>query len=318
MTTQGISSPSWTDEELRQAYFSDFQSTNAALEEHPGSAVERSLSEMRISVDLFVETADDLTGAIHDFKAASNDPMFWSRAHRAEFDRIERRIRKTLFAAASAALALVDHARRTNDRFPLAEYADRRREAFDEEQHRFIQDLRNFASHVATLIPEWERRYANRTRETRLLLLPQFLLRYENWKGPARTFIEKHPHGIELDTLFSDYRGRVTAFYRWYFQAIEDRFGASLAEYRRYRRTLDQFGVHSFWMMLLSQVVIPRKLNPFDYLPRYLTATELAEVSSLPPRSREQVDRIISLIDDVGACDERLRELVYRAFEVGA
>ena len=53
-----------------------------------------------------------------------------------------------------------------------------------------------------------------------------------------------------------------------------------------------------------------------NYLDRYLTEGELAQVMALPPRSVQQVDRVIDIVDEYGACDSELRELVYRAFGV--
>ena len=316
MKVTTLGSLPWSDDELRNAYFRDFQNAYRAVEEHPGADVERTLQEMRFSVDLFVDLADDLIRTIKGFKAAAADPLFWSRARRADFNHFERQIRKALFGATSAALALVDHARRSSGKFQIDGYKEKLREIFDAEQHRFIQNLRNFASHVSVLMPEWEQRHESRQTLTKLLLMPEYLLLFKDWSRPARAFIERYPQGIELEELFSDYQRRVTAFYDWYLSTIEEQFGSSLQEYERYRRTLDRFGVHSFWMMLLSQVVIPRRLDPYEYLYRYLTEAEFAEVQQLPPRSRVQVDRIISLIDDLGACDQTLRELVYRAFSV--
>lgn len=67
---------------------------------------------------------------------------------------------------------------------------------------------------------------------------------------------------------------------------------------------------------MLSQVVIQQKRDPYHYLNRYLTIAELEEVQQLPNKSKTQVDRIIELIDDYGACDDELRDLAYKAFGV--
>jgi hypothetical protein len=67
--------------------------------------------------------------------------------------------------------------------------------------------------------------------------------------------------------------------------------------------------------LLLEQVTMGR-LDPFPYLNRYLTQTELDEVLSLPTRSQMQVDRIIEILDEYGACDEELRKKAYKAFGV--
>ncbi len=316
MAEKSLGPPPWSDDELRHAYFHNFESAYRAIDELAGAQVERALSGTRFSVNLLFDSADDLLLAVSEFKTAAENPMLWSRVCRTELDLLERKIRKALFGVTSASLALVDHARRTSGDFVIDDYDKKLRETFDQEQHRFVQGLRNFATHVSIVTPEWQQIYTKRQNYTELLLTPELLLVYKKWTVEARKFIDRHPAGIKLDELFSDYRNRVATFYCWYLPTLENQFQTSLQEYRRYRQKLDQFGHHSFWTMLLSQVVISRKLDPYEYLDRYLSETELQEVRSLPDRSRPQVDRIISLIDESGACDDRLRELVYQAFHV--
>jgi hypothetical protein len=52
----------------------------------------------------------------------------------------------------------------------------------------------------------------------------------------------------------------------------------------------------------------------YGHLQRYLTPEELQEINTLPHSSKEQVDRIIEMVDEYGACDNELRKLVYKAF----
>ncbi len=52
----------------------------------------------------------------------------------------------------------------------------------------------------------------------------------------------------------------------------------------------------------------PGRLGGYDYLLRYLTDDELERVYSLPMRSKEQVDLIIKILDDYGACNDDLRK----------
>src|SRR3546814_11675454 len=53
--------------------------------------------------------------------------------------------------------------------------------------------------------------------------------------------------------------------------------------------------------------------NPYDHLPRMLTAEQLDEVMCLPRKSEQQVDRIIAFLDN-GACDDELRQGAYELF----
>lgn len=66
----------------------------------------------------------------------------------------------------------------------------------------------------------------------------------------------------------------------------------------------------------ISQVVIQGKHDPYAYLPKYLTPQELEDVRSLPHRSIVQVDRIIEIVDEYGACNDEVRDMAYKAFGV--
>jgi hypothetical protein len=57
-------------------------------------------------------------------------------------------------------------------------------------------------------------------------------------------------------------------------------------------------------------------VDPYVYLERYLTQTELEGALRLPRHSREQADFIISAVDEFSACDDYIRALVYRLFGV--
>ncbi len=58
-----------------------------------------------------------------------------------------------------------------------------------------------------------------------------------------------------------------------------------------------------------------RPPNPYNHLRVYLTEQQLEEITGLPHGSRQQIDRIIAIVDSVGACDESLREMIYRWFD---
>lgn len=70
------------------------------------------------------------------------------------------------------------------------------------------------------------------------------------------------------------------------------------------------------WINTLLNEVVTKRLDPYEYLNDYLTDSEIEEVLRLPKRSREQVDRIIEIVDASGICDQALRENIYKAFGV--
>lgn len=59
---------------------------------------------------------------------------------------------------------------------------------------------------------------------------------------------------------------------------------------------------------------MPQTLNLLQYLSRYLPAHAVERVLTLPPKSKQQIDEIIRLLDMDEFCDEALREKVYALF----
>jgi hypothetical protein len=70
------------------------------------------------------------------------------------------------------------------------------------------------------------------------------------------------------------------------------------------------------WWNLLIDHALQAGIDPYERLTQYLGKEQLAELSSVPHRTKEQIDKIIHLVDEYGACDEELRKKVYRLFKV--
>ncbi|EIJ33965.1 hypothetical protein [Thiothrix nivea] len=55
--------------------------------------------------------------------------------------------------------------------------------------------------------------------------------------------------------------------------------------------------------------------DPYIYLSQYLTNKQLEELLSYEYKSKEQIDRLIEMIDITGACDASLRAKAYELIE---
>ena len=67
---------------------------------------------------------------------------------------------------------------------------------------------------------------------------------------------------------------------------------------------------------MLKQKVMEQGVDPYDHLGAHLTPEELAEVLAMPLRSKEQIDRIMEIVDEFGLTDDDLRQLAYAAFGI--
>lgn len=307
----------WSEETLRKAYFKSFTEARTAIKEHPGFIAHCDLDVLQLSLGIFCDSVTELLHAIDSFHNDANSPAFWRRPARQQFRRRELAVQKGVFAAATSALALVDHSRVVSRKVPIPGYQERVGQLFaNSEEHQFIQSLRVNISHVRMIEADWQRVHSGAGEHTHFLLRQETLLTCNEWDDLARAFIDRHPDGIDVEVLFKGYRDRVDNFHKWFHCEVARLSEPALSEYRECERTLNRFGARSLWKIILEQVRAGR-IDPYQYLDRYLTKTELQGVLALPMRSREQVDRIIELIDEHGACDEELRQKIYTAFDVG-
>jgi hypothetical protein len=214
-------------------------------------------------------------------------------------------------------MALVEHSRRTVKNITIPGYKKRVAERFaNNEEHRFIQALRDYVVHRRMVEANWLVSWSAEGRNCQFLLNQDELLSWDKWDALSGAFIKRHPKGIDVEGLFKNYRDRVESFHGWFREALCAAAEPDLSEYRRYQQMLDRFSAKAEYRVLLEQVVIPKGLDPYDYLDRFLTEDEMDEVLRLRLRSRRQVDRIIEIVDEYGACDAELRKTVYKVFGV--
>lgn len=308
----------WSEDALKRAFFADFRAAWAAIKEHPGFAVHDSLAHLSATFELFDDAVSDFSSVLSEFHAEAHFGRLLNRERRSRQAQLERELRKALFMSALTAMTLVEQTRAISRSIVVDGYNDRVSEQFSSHpSHRFIQALRNQLAHVRLLRPRWQLLISNTgQRQTRFLLQPEDFSSTDEWHEIARSYLASHPEGVDLESLLSGYRERVRNFHEWFVACVTAKMGDQIAEYLGYERYLNALASRTWWNLIVQQVLIEGRRDPYQYLDRYLTKDELAEVRQLPERSKEQVDRIIEIIDEYGSVDEDLRAKVYRAFGV--
>ena len=306
----------WSRDSLKKAFWQNFIEAYELIKEHPGFAAYEMMEDIQRSLEIFFDHAEDLLSAIAEFKDESFQGGFFLRGNGPRKDQLERRIRKALFGATTSALALVEPGRQAARVYDIPEYQSRVDAAFaNNEQHRFIQGFRNAINHEHFLSPSWQVTYRPGEEKTQILLKKEVVARWDGWDALAMAFISKHSDGIDIEKLILDYRNNVEDFHRWLRESMRSRAGPLIDEYLCYKKILDAEGARPKWRILLNEA-INRGIDPYQRLDEYLTPTELEKIQALPKGSKEQVDLIISIADEYGACDDEIRALAYKLFNV--
>jgi len=309
----------WSEQTLQEAYWRDFRKARESIKEHPAHDLHERTLSLRAVLRMFNGAAQSFVSTRGQFQTEVHGGGLLHRNRRDHRQAFEEKFQEILYLFASAAMTLVDQSRALSKKVKLRGYTEHVSCSFRENpRHRFIQELRNDLIHVTLHRPSWNLRIAREgTQTTRFMLYPdQLRQRSKEWHQLAIEYLRQHPKGVDLGLLIQEYRLEVSQFQEWLQESVHTAAGEAIDDYLRCDRFFRAIESRCHWRLLLSQIVIPKSLDPYQYLNRYLTLTEFAEIEHLPHRSKDQVDRIIEFVDEYHACDAELRSLVYKAFGV--
>lgn len=310
----------WSDNILVEAAWKDSSKVHEWINEHPGRIFVSRLESIEAVLRIFEGSAEQFNECLLRFHEEAHGGKLFRRNRRSDLEAYEHKFQELLYVFASSAMTLVDQARALSKKITLPEYGARVSEAFATNQmHRFIQELRVDVVHITLHRPGWQLTSGRNEEPTsKFILWANQLTRLPEYNVQARQYVENHPAGIDLGRLITDYSSQVLAFHEWLRQAVEATAGVMMDDYLRCSRRVKAVSSRSFWNLILQQVVIAGKRDPYNYLDQYLTEEELDEVNALPLRSRKQVSRIIELVDEYDACDDELRQIIFKAFNASA
>lgn len=309
----------WNEDVLTKAYFRDFRQAQESIKQHPGYDLNERSFSLKAVLRMFDNAASSFFEALETFHVEAHERRLFDRVRRKDRRNLEEKFQEILYLFASSAMTLVDQSRALSKKVELPGYDERVAATFaNNPRHRFIQELRNDLIHIKLHEPSWQfSTERDHTRITRFMLFPNELQRSGEWHKLAKEYLRQHSEGVDLGALISEYRAEIIEMQTWLQTTLSGVAGTTIGDYLRCNNFLLVVGDRCWWRLLLSQVVIQQGRDPYQYLDRYLTVAELDEVQRLPHKTKEQVDRIIDLIDEHGACDDEIRALTYKAFGIG-
>lgn len=292
---------------------------------HPGHKLENSIQSLIRTLETHKKCYDDFIASFDSFHVAAKDGTLLTRPRSEELNQYEIACRKEIFAISSSATTLVDMTRRivmqankeaeeAVGKIDIPDFHSARTEIFDVYQHEFIKELRNNLNHAFFHEANWLLKDSGENQTSHFEFDCEKLKHDGDFNAKARAYI-KGQESIDIRSLFEDYHQRLIRFYDWLLPEIENRLHPSVQDYRRCIRSWDANLVRMTFNIIFSQLVKPTT-DVYSHLPKYFTPAEMLEINALPHQSKEQVDKIISLYDKHGACDNAMREKIYKAFKV--
>lgn len=309
----------WSEDDLKKEYYRDVNNVNNRIKELPGYLIHRELDLLYLSLEIFRSSVYELFDSIEEFINESDKPGFWDRPFQEYAYQVELAIQRGMFASTVSALSLVSHCNKFIDQFSISNFEERKNETFVScELHAFIHSFRRYVSHIRMAKADWHTTisFLQETKETRFRISQEQLLRFKEWKSIAKKMIKNSPNGVDIKFTFEKYLEKINKFYSWFFNQAKKDYETHLKEYRNYDTLIKGFDSYSNWNLLINQIFLPKKIDPYIYLPKYLNKEELNEILALERNSKEQVDKIIQILDEYKACDEKLRRAIYKLFKV--
>lgn len=288
----------------------------AVLRHHPGQSIDRKLQSLCRMIAIFEKARTDIVAqldAFHDFSVTKEMHLPVGKPQLAA---IEAALNKELVAFSAAAGALVYFSRRLRSEDGLPDMQPQVRAHFDTAEHSFVIAMRNVICHEEFPDVGWQIEYGRgEERRTDFILSPERLGQQTDLPVDALAYIARSPKGVRLRLLVDSYAHRVRAFYAWYAEACAASEPLALQDYRRVVRACRANASRTMHRLLLTQF-LSKKVDPYQHLHKYLSPHQVEEAMKLPLRSKLQVDFIIQAADEFNACDDELRSMIYRLFEV--
>ena len=289
------------------------EDAESALREHPGYPLQRKVESVHTMLELYRRAISDLAQAIGEFPELGGPDDRIVREQREH--EVSVRVNKELFAALSAAKTLVDYSRRIRDLVDTKRFDAKRNEAFHPGEHALIMELRNSVLHQVHSRANWQKVWRAGVKSTHFVIKREDLLADGELSSVAREYLVGLGSTCDVTELLCGYSEKVEQFYAWLLPEVEEHLPLEVKDYTNCRKTIKrQHGrlSHEIMIGLWTQA----GADPYQHLPKLLTAKQMGEMEAFPHRSSQQVDYIISCLDKDGVCDDHLRFAIYRFFNV--
>ncbi|AZR28575.1 hypothetical protein [Xanthomonas vasicola] len=306
----------WSRELIEKAYFEDFTRAPEVIDETAGGQFWLSLNDLQDTIWIFQQSATELFDEISVFADRSRDLAFWQQVNSIQADSHTKAVKKCIFNCTASLMALVDHARSFQEKYPIDGYSDKAREVFPSDGlHSFLQKFRNYNTHWRVAEANWSisHNFENRAREVQFVITKKELLRWNGWNASAKEYIAKSSDPVDVRHIFSEYRKCVHRFYSWHWGEVLSRYAETYQPYLYYKRVLGGIRKKLLWNMLLTRA--PRDANPYAYIGKYLPKEQIEKLLALQSRSEAQADALIEMLDMQEFCSPELKAKAISIFQ---
>jgi len=295
----------------------NFQEVQPSINRTHGGKIWNDLKGLDDTVWIFFTSITELIDEICIFGERSKDPEFWTKSNEKTAEQYTREVKRKLYYCTSALMTLVDIARNFDKKYSIEGPSVKRPEIFTTPGlHNFLQDLRNFNTHWRIAEANWIINYdmENGTRTTHFQINKKDLIAWSNWTSSAKKYIQDAQKSVNIYEIFTTYKKQAQEYYAWHKGAVIEQNAEALQRYFEYTKIHEGLRQYMKWNMILSHA--PKDANPYKYLAKYLSLSQIESVLSYPKHSEQQVDALIRAVDTYQICDTNLKTKLMKIFSV--
>jgi hypothetical protein len=305
-----LSAP-WPQEIKEALSYYSFEELDKVLKIHPGHHLYVTWKSLESLLGIFSISAEETISGFDDFQMKAQNPDFFSRPNTQEFKRNCLQVNKNLYHLSSLFVAIYNVTQKFRGHF----YSDRYKNLYEScytnsEEHHLIKAVRNALSHHHFSTANYSVKVQGTKKDTAFYIYTKDLLENGNLKDHDKDHIRKY-NKLDVRKIFDLQINKITEFYN----SLENELANDVrySDYIECKMSPKRNATRTWWTILITQI-IAKNLDPYNYLDNHFNNEELLEITKLPHRSKEQIDRMIKIYDETQACDEAMREKIYKFF----
>lgn len=299
----------WTVDEIRTAYFRNFSETEIIIKGTEGAILWQRHEELLDCVAILEACYNDVLNSINSFSHETTKVDFWYPANKPKLEQKQLDVRKAIFSASAATMALVDHFRRFSKKYPIANSNEMRSEVFGNSGiHEFIQGLRNYILHVKIAEANWviSRDFKNKTRDVNFYFYIDDLKTFKDWKPAAKVFLEQNGDKVNVYNTFSTYLECVKKYYTWHKNSLLIEYHEPIQRYLSNEYLMNGIKSDIRWNFIIANLKTRHEL--LAMLAKYISEEQLKLVHACEVGSPQQLSMILAVTDTFGSFTDQLKE----------
>ncbi len=307
----------WNRKQIMAAMTHKFTEVKPSIERTPGGKIWNDLKGLDDTVWIFYTSISELIDEICIFGERSKDPEFWNESNEKTAEHYTREVKRKLYYCTSSLMTLVEVARNFDKRHDTNGVGVKRAEFFTTPGlHDFLQDLRNFNTHWRIAEANWSINYnmKNGTRTVHFQITKEDLFAWRKWTANSKCYIQALNGSVDVYENLTTYKKQAQAYYSWHKGVVIEQNALSLQQYFEYTKIHEGLRQYQKWNMLLSHA--KNNTNPYQYLAKFLSRSQIESVLSYPKHSEQQVDALIRAVDMYQICDKNLKAKLMKVFSV--